>query len=121
MILGIGIDILDHSHIASWDEAFYRYTFSEAELAEGRAVTDPNAYFAGRFCVKEAVIKALNGFGNSAPFTCIETLAGKAGVPQVKLVGEVASALPENTRLHVSISHEKATTIAFVVAENVSD
>lgn len=119
MILGIGIDILDHAHIAHWDKAFYTYTFSEAELAEGHAAADPNAYFAGRFCVKEAVIKALNGFGEAAPFNCIETIAGNAGAPAVHLIGELTSTLPENTHLHVSISHEKATTIAFVVAEQL--
>ncbi len=120
MIIGIGIDILDHSQLQSLDldsDPFFTYTFSDAERQEASKNDNPLRYFAGRFCVKEAAIKAFNGFAERADMHDIETLTGKDGIPEIHMKGSLANALPEAIRIHVSISHESHTSIALVIGE----
>ena len=120
MIIGIGIDILDHNQLQSLDldsDPFFTYTFSDAEQQEARKSDDPLRYFAGRFCVKEAAIKAFNGFAERADMRDIETLTGKNGIPEIYMKGKLLKTLPDTIRIHVSISHEEQTSIALVIGE----
>ncbi len=121
MIIGIGTDILEHEQLAAldgkWDDAFFRRTFTPAEHAEALASTNPLHYFAGRFCVKESVIKAFNGWAETAQMKDIETLSGPTGEPHVYMRGALEGVLPDDTHVHVSISHDKHFSVAFVVGE----
>ena len=120
MIAGIGTDIFEHSRLEGMDfsaDPFIKYAFSSAERAEGLASTNPLHYFAGRFCVKEAVIKAFNGWAETAEMRDIETIAGAGGAPEVHMRGALEGVLPENMRVHVSISHDAYASVAFVVGE----
>lgn len=126
MIHGIGIDLVDLSRIEAlqgkWDDPFFRIIFTEQERAEAMARLEesgPQAtvrYFAGRFAVKEAVVKALNAEGVVVEFPQIETLTAKTGAPETHLVGD-AAALDARFKLHVSLSHEEGIAAAFCVAE----
>ena len=73
-------------------------------------------YFAGRFAIKEAVVKALNAEGVVVEFPQIETLTAETGAPVAHLVGDAAS-LDARFKLHVSLSHEEQLAMAFAVAE----
>ncbi len=121
MIVGIGIDVLEHAEIdglaGGWDNEFFRHTFSVAEQDEARSTANPLAYFAGRFCAKEALIKALDGWGESARMRDIETVKGPSGAPHIHLIGELADVLPAEVRLHVSITHTRTSSTALVIAE----
>ncbi len=126
MIHGIGIDLVELSRIEAlqgkWDDPFFRIIFTERERAEAMArlkESGPQAavrYFAGRFAIKEAVVKALNAEGVVVEFPQIETLTAKTGAPVSHLVGDAAS-LDARFKLHVSLSHEEQLVMAFAVAE----
>lgn len=121
MIIGIGTDILEHERLAAldgaWDDAFFRRTFTQAERDEALASANPLHYFAGRFCTKEAAIKAFNGWAETASMIDIETLSDDSGQPHVRMRGALANALPADTSVHVSISHDEHVSLAFVVGE----
>ena len=62
MIIGHGIDLVEHDSFESLvarEEAFLKRCFTEGEIATGKANADPVQWFASRFAVKEAVMKAL--------------------------------------------------------------
>lgn len=126
MIRGIGVDIMDLSRIAplegKWDDPFFRRIFTEAERSEAtqrESESGPHAalrYYAGRFAIKEAVAKALNASEVAVEFPQIETLAADTGAPVTRIVGSAEEAT-RGVTLHVSLSHEEGTVIAFCVAE----
>ena len=130
-IVGIGIDLIDWSHIAPaegtddpWNDPFFTHTFSAAEQAEAHASADPLRHFAGRFAVKEAFIKAGASLGEVYPDAVsalrlerIETLAGPNNQPVTQLADPLARTLPETLTVHTSISHEDGRTVAVVLLE----
>ena len=92
---------------------------------------DPLArHLAGRWAVKEAVIKAWSAalYGSPPPiapdllrWSEIETVCDAWGRPAVRLSGEVArqvaATVGENVRWNVSLSHDGSSAVAFVVLE----
>ncbi len=121
MIYGIGIDVLSLERLKGldgyWDDPFFRRIFTEKERHEALGKTETLVYFAGRFAIKEAVVKALNGKGVVVEFPDIETLSNEYGAPIVKLVGKSARALDESIHIHASLSHEDDVCTAMVVVE----
>lgn len=92
---------------------------------------DPLArHLAGRWAVKEAVIKAWSAalYGSPPPiapdllrWSEIETVCDAWGRPAVRLSGEVArqvaATVGEDVRWNVSLSHDGGAAVAFVVLE----
>ena len=92
---------------------------------------DPLArHLAGRWAVKEAVIKAWSAalYGSPPPiapellrWSEIETVCDAWGRPAVRLSGEVArqvaATVGEDVRWYVSLSHDGSSAVAFVVLE----
>jgi holo-[acyl-carrier protein] synthase len=63
-VLGVGIDLepvdsFRRKKYAS-SQPFYKRLFSTREIAYCRRFRDPGPRFAGRFCAKEAIVKALS-------------------------------------------------------------
>ena len=62
--LGIGIDIVEVEQFRtkefSKNEEFYKKLFSQNEIEYCLKFTDPYVHFAGKFALKEAVIKSTN-------------------------------------------------------------
>lgn len=161
-VRGVGVDIVDlGAFAASLAEPGTRFTgaFSATERrqcrerAEARgAVTgaalssssrsgsdaeahdDPLArHLAGRWAVKEAVVKAWSAalYGSPPPippdllrWSEIETVCDAWGRPSVRLGGEVArqvaATVGEGVRWNVSLSHDGGSAVAFVVLEGPS-
>lgn len=114
MILGIGIDIVSNSRFEGKSRGFLEKLFTERELEV--AVTHPslNEYYASRFAAKEAFVKALGtGFRNIAPAD-IEIYEDELGKPYIR----VLKALGFDGTVHLSISHERDSSIAMVVIED---
>jgi holo-[acyl-carrier protein] synthase len=119
MILRSGIDLLEVKRLEQVNpairERFIARVYTPAEIAESKGL---NEYFAGRFCVKEAVSKALGtgiGFVN---WQHIECLDGPHGEPVLKLHGNGAL-VAEQLGLEVwsvSISHTDEYATAMAVA-----
>jgi holo-[acyl-carrier protein] synthase len=75
---------------------------------------------AGRFAVKEAVMKALGtGKSQGILWRDVETLRGRLGRPEVHLHGQAVKAAKwqGGAAVHVSITHDGGKAVAFVILE----
>lgn len=114
------VDIQDFSRL--FEESISNYLnlyFSKNELlAAGDGVTRIQR-LAGKFAVKEAVMKALGtGWGNGVSFTDVEVVTLTSGEPKVKLHRNLASIAEKRliSRWLVSISHTNNLAMASVIA-----
>lgn len=91
-------------------------TFSAAELATAETRGRGRAEFlAGRFAVKEAVLKAYGvGVAGGVMLADVEVVPAADGAPTVRLRGEAARLAERRglTPSHVSISHEAGFAVA---------
>jgi holo-[acyl-carrier protein] synthase len=120
MILGVGVDTVSLSR--------FEGKLAETPRLKDRLFLDVETHtdgaqasvqtLAGRFAAKEAVIKALSG-EPGVEWHGIEVGKESTGKPVIWLHGETAKlALRKGVRkLHVSISHDGDSAVAFVVAE----
>ena len=120
-VIGIGIDLVD---IPAFEEklaraAFREQLFTPAEQAQAESRRHPVQTYAGKFAVKEAVMKALGaGIRQSVWFTAIEVLDAESGAPAVVLhraARDRAAAL-QITGWHISISHIPQAAVAVALA-----
>lgn len=108
-ILGVGIDILEIERIRQTLERhgvrFLNRLFTEFEQDYCLKHKDPAPHLAGRFCAKEAVVKALGtGFGQEASWKDIEIINDEKGKPNVQLSKWLSQTLPYKG-IFLSISH----------------
>ncbi|WP_297910082.1 holo-ACP synthase [Thiomonas sp.] len=127
-LYGVGTDVCDLRRIGQacerHGERFARRILGPAEqqvFAARRARSQARgiAYLGTRFAAKEALSKAL-GLGLHMPMSwqACEILNAPGGRPQVRLHGALAAwCAQRGLALHVSISDETDTAVAFVVAE----
>jgi holo-[acyl-carrier protein] synthase len=126
-IIGTGVDLVETARIARmitrWEDGFSERVFlpAERDYCETKAV--PAQHYAGRFAVKEALVKALGtGIGEHATWLDVEVCRDAGtGAPSVALTGraeKTASALGV-TGLHVSLSHTRHYAVAQVILTGV--
>lgn len=147
-VRGVGVDTVDvGAFAASLAEPGTRFAgaFSATERRQCReraaargasgggaegGDADLARHLAGRWAVKEAVVKAWSAalYGTPPPippdllrWSEIETVCDAWGRPAVRLGGEVArqvaATVGEGARWHVSLSHDGEAAVAFVVLE----
>lgn len=108
---GIGIDVVDVNRFSSKqfseNQQFYRKIFTQSEIDYCRKFANPYIHFAGKFALKEAVIKALN---QNIDLLEIETFHQNKS-PAVKLKNHI------NSSSIASISHEKNIAVAVFLIE----
>ncbi len=122
MILGTGIDIVRVERIANaiirWGGAFEDRVFTADEKSYCRGQKKSAQSFAGRFAVKEAVMKAFGtGLSEGVKWVDIEVTADGIGKPTVRYYGriqEMAARLGVG-QTFVSISHDGDYTVAQAV------
>jgi holo-[acyl-carrier protein] synthase len=127
-IVSIGSDICQVSRIADVlerrGEAFLTRIFTAGEQAYCEARPRTRAtHYAGRFAVKEAVMKALGtGWRSGVRWVDIETRREPGQAPQVHLHGRSREHAAERgiDRWHLTITHDAGIAAAFVVAESAS-
>ncbi len=125
MIAGTGIDIVEINRvediIKKYDLHFIEKIFTESEIEYCRNKVKPSQHFAGRFAVKEAVLKVLGiGWGKGIRWKDIEINPDdQYGTPRVRLhnkAKERAESIGiEN--IHISISHTGNLAIAQAIGE----
>jgi holo-[acyl-carrier protein] synthase len=124
MIAGIGVDIVDIARIQAlldrYGERFLRRVYTEKETAYAMGGANRAERLAGRFAVKEAVMKAL-GTGKSLGILWrdVETVRGRMGKPDVHLHGQAVkwAKLRGGGAVHVTITHDGGKAVAFVIIE----
>lgn len=119
----IGVDIVCVSRIAhslSVSARFAQSVFAQSEREQAMRLPEQRGheYLAGRFAVKEAVLKALHrGIENPSMMKEIEAVSQTDGRPRLQLTGGVAQIAHEIglSDWQVSISHEENYAVAFVL------
>ncbi len=120
MILGVGVDTVSLSRfegkLTETPRLKDRLFLDIETIDDGKDASLQT--LAGRFAAKEALIKALSG-DPAIEWHGIEVGKESSGKPVIWLHGNTAQlALRLGVRkLHVSISHDGDTAVAFVVAE----
>ena len=124
MIAGIGVDIVDIARIQAmldrYGERFLARVYTEAETAYAMGGANRAERLAGRFAVKEALMKALGtGKSQGILWKDVETLRGRLGKPEVRLHGQAVqwATMRKFGTVHVSITHDGGKAVAFVILE----
>lgn len=120
MIVGIGTDLVDSRRLTSWltqPRLLSKY-FTEGELHDVGRSAHPAASLAARFAAKEAFGKALGTGLKGLSLREIEIQRGPEGQPSLRLAGSALQALEtRGARVHLTLSHEREYSLAFVVLE----
>jgi holo-[acyl-carrier protein] synthase len=118
-IVSIGTDLVSIDRIRELTEKygnrFLERVYTRREIEESSLSP---AYFSGRFAVKEAVFKAMGtGLSFGVTWRDVGTIRSPSGAPTVYLYGEAARrvSVMGSGRVMVSISHERAYALAFVL------
>ncbi|KAJ1901587.1 fatty acid synthase alpha subunit Lsd1 [Kickxella alabastrina] len=127
--IGVGVDIELIQDININNPTFIERNFTTAEQTYCWSRPNAHASFAGKWCAKEAVIKAVSSLhpdwekvwvrGSAAPLVDVEISMGVSGAPKAVLNGEVAEAAEKAgvSEIKVSISHIDAFAIATAIAK----
>jgi holo-[acyl-carrier protein] synthase len=111
---GIGIDISNTEKFKSKpfndNESFYRKIFSEEEIEYCLNFKNNYEKFAGKFALKEAVVKSIN---KEIQFLEIQT-SHSISKPTVKILGS-----EKRYRFLASLSHESEFAVAVVISEKI--
>jgi len=122
-VAGHGIDMVQCCRIKQLGERygvrFLQRVFTANEIEYCRVRKRNWEHLAGRFAVKEAVLKALGtGWRGRIAWTDVEIINDKLGRPTVQLAGHTLK-LSRDMRvreIHVSISHTSDLAIASAIA-----
>ena len=111
----IGIDIVNVNRFKKKplknNQNFYKKIFSDAEINYCKKFSSPYEHFAGKFAIKEALIKSIN---EKISLHEIKT-SHKNSKPIVK----IKNSLDKKYRFIISMSHEKDVAVAVVISEEV--
>ena len=114
-VFSMGIDIVNVSRFKKKplnnNLDFYKKIFSDSEINYCKKFSSPYEHFAGKFAVKEALIKSIN---EKISLHEIKT-SYKNSKPMVK----VKSPLDKKYSFIISISHENDFAIAVVISEKI--
>lgn len=122
MIVGFGIDLCNIGRIAKAIErhhgCFEKRVFTEQEWDYCRGRASPAQHFAARFAAKEALFKALGG-PSGLSWHDLEVICDGDGRPRIRLSGAARDAARRRgaRRFHISLTHERDTAAAMVIAE----
>ena len=112
---GIGIDIIDVQRftkkIFKENLTFYQKIFLESEIKYCLRFKSQYEHFAGKFALKESVIKSIP---DKISFLDIQTSHSKYG-PTINLLGKKA----KKYSFLCSVSHEKKFAIAVVISSRI--
>jgi holo-[acyl-carrier protein] synthase len=121
-VVGIGIDLIKRSRIEAaitrWGSRFLDRIFTPREQRDGRKYRDASLHYAGRFAVKEALLKAVGtGWRRGVTWREIEVTNEPGGRPRVAVSGGVSARLRRlhGSEIFVSISHDTDYAVAQVL------
>lgn len=123
MIVGVGIDVCSIERMRAALERHGDRFWDRICTAEERADLagrDPATSLAGRFAVKEAFAKALDG-ARGVGWHEVQVRRTASGRPALELSGNALTCAAQfgADRWHVSITHDGGVAVAVVVLEQV--
>jgi phosphopantetheine--protein transferase-like protein len=113
----VGTDIVEVERFANKNKTFYQKIFTEKEILYSKKYKSYAERFAGIFCTKEAIMKALSvGIYEINPLN-IEVLHLKTGKAFVNLTGNAEKILAKlsESNIEISISHIKSVATAVAI------
>ena len=121
-VVGHGVDMVDCRRLGElidrYGQRFLERVFTPGELSYANARRRRLEHLAGRFAVKEAVLKVLGtGWAGGIRWTDIEVVTDPSGRPRLKLTGQCRQ-IAEQMHIGdilVSISHIETHAIASAV------
>lgn len=126
-ILGVGLDLVRIERMQSFlerrGERARERLFTAGEQAYCEARKTSAQSYAGRFAVKEAVMKVLGtGWSRGVRWVDIEVVRPRGAAPTVALHGETArlAAAKGIATIHVAITHDAGISAAVAVAESAT-
>lgn len=126
MIIGIGIDIIEIERVEQAiqkNKNFINKLFTEKEISYFNSRNMNSEVIAGNFAAKEAISKALGTGLRGFSFKDIEVLRNELGQPKVtlhngaELIGNKLIGNNNSLMIHLSISHNNSSAIAYAVLE----
>ena len=115
--IGIGIDIVEVKRFRTKNykknKNFYEKIFSKSEIDYCLKFKDPYTHFAGKFGIKESVIKSIQ---DKIHFLDITSSYSK-NRPIVKLGRKIS----KKYYFQVSVTHEREYAVAVVISHKISD
>ena len=126
MIIGIGVDIIEIERVRQAiqnNKNFLSKLYTEREIDYFISRNMNSEVIAGNFAAKEAVSKALGTGIRGFSFKDIEILRNELGKPEVilhsgaNLIGNKLVGNNNSLRVHLSISHNNSSAIAYSVLE----
>ena len=112
----IGIDIENIERFKNLNQHLIERVYTKNEIEYCNSHTNSHIHFAGLWCAKEAVVKALNDL--SLAVSEIEILHKPSGAPYINATPQLKQYLNDNSikNIHISISHTDtiATSIAMI-------
>jgi holo-[acyl-carrier protein] synthase len=123
-IVAVGLDLaridrFEKVHARHGDRLLERL-FTDGERAYCDRRASRMASYAGRFAVKEAVMKALGtGWSSGVAWRDIEVVRASGSAPTVVLHGTTARIARERgiTTIHITITHDAGIAAAVAIAE----
>lgn len=126
MIIGIGIDIIEIERVEQAirkNKNFINKLFTKKEISYFNSRNMNSEVIAGNFAAKEAISKALGTGIRGFSFKDIEVLRNDLGQPKVtlyngaELIGNKLIGNNNSLMIHLSISHNNSSAIAYAVLE----
>lgn len=115
MIIGIGIDSVEIARFENWSDEKKEKIFTEYEL---KYAGENVKHLANFWATREAYVKAIGmGFRDGIGMSDVSVVHDKNGKPEIVLNGVVKKFVPENAKIHVSITDTNITSMAIVVVE----
>jgi fatty acid synthase subunit alpha len=113
----IGIDIENIDRFKNLDKHLMERVYSQNEIEYCQKYSDAHIHFAGMWCAKEAVVKALNDL--SLAVGEIEILHKTCGAPYVNITPKLQQYFESKNikNIHISISHTDAIATAIALLE----
>jgi len=119
MVKGIGIDIVEIERfrriVKRGGRRFLEKIFTKEEIDYCFSMKDPYPHLAGRFCVKEAVLKSLGlGMGMGVKLKDIIVCLDKSGKPYINAGDSLKKFMNKvpDSRILISISHSGEYVVA---------
>lgn len=123
MVWGAGVDIVEIERVKKavlkYGQRFLCRVFTEGEIAYCFGQKDPYPHLAVRWAAKEAAAKALGCGLRGLAWRELAVERREDGRPRLRLSGRAAALAAARgiASFHLSLSHNRTTALAMVVAE----